>query len=152
MRDDLSPAARKYAELAEQGYSMATTARLLNVSRWAVGFMARRYGIEFEPGYSDADRDDRIVDLHGQGMTCVEIAEEVGAPYQSIRAAVKRLGLAPNRAKRRGKWDDALRECAALGFSYSEAAQHIGTNPTYISALSARLGIELADGRSKRRR
>jgi transposase len=146
----LSAAAQKYADLAAQGYSQSTTASILGVSRETVCLMAKKYLIKFESGHSDADRDDRIIAIHGRGLTCSEISREIGCCYASICLAVKRLGLTPNKKRPYSKHAAALIACAEAGLTGAEAAARLGMGRIQVYRIAARLGIKFTDGRKRK--
>ena len=124
--------------LAAEGYSQATAAIKLGVSRERIRQIANRDGIEFLSGNKDWDARDQIAALHAEGLTDTEIAERMGRYQGHIRRMRLDMGLPRN--VRRTKADE-LCDLLSQGLTLSEAARQLGWRTQNAWEVAKRRGI-----------
>ena len=141
--------AADYQAYADQGYSQATTASLLGVSREAVRLMANKYSIVFQSGRANVDRDDEMIRLHDEGKSQTQIAAELQCNSSSVFQACRRMGISRNKHPRKSKWEAPVRALAAQGMTVGEVAAALGIGQPAVSRIKSALAIPFArDGRA----
>lgn len=140
------------AELAAEGYSQATAALMVGVSRERIRQIANKHGIAFLPGEIDYDTREKVAELHAKGMTASEISEAAGCQQYNVWNHLKALGLKPHKPPKHSKYEAAIRDMAAQGMTVGEVAQRLGIPQTNVSKIKRKFGIEFTvDGRGWRK-
>lgn len=96
---------------------------------------------------------DQIISARfNEGKTVSEIAAELSIPYQRVRGALKRLGLAKNKAYegyRQRRDDDKFRELWGLGLCATQIAERLKIPANSAYQMVSRL--KLSDGHKRHR-
>lgn len=85
-------------------------------------------------GWGQCKHDDDIKRLHAQGMTCPQIAREVGMTRDGVRFACARLGLPINRGDGlpANRFDAQIAEMRADGIGSRGIAERLGVTRDFV--------------------
>ena len=139
-------------EMVARGHTQQTIARELGMSQSAVSQMMKRMVVRGELEHEFKVRDPRfvqkVVELHGQGLTCAQISTQVGRNMSVIYAILREMinaGAIEGRGRGRPRAlnDDELmnrvEEMTKLKYSVHEIAYQIDRSTATVVNMRARL-------------
>lgn len=148
------------ARLAAEGLSDRVIAERLGIRLSTIGTARRRLGIVKPPRVAKVriarpdqheQRRARIRELHGEGRTDQQIADELGSSRRSIAVARRKLGLPVNAAERRRtervRYTPRVDHTAdvvrlhAEGKTERQIAEAIGSSQTTVNRIRRGLGL-----------
>lgn len=143
---------RAIIELVGKGYTQQKIAQKLGMTQSAVSQMMKRMVVRGQLEHECKVRDPRfvqkIVELHGQGLTCAQISLEVGRNMSVIYAVLRELinaGAIEGRGRGRPMSPDheelmnRVEDMTKLGYTVTEIAADIGRSFSTVVNMRATL-------------